>query len=638
MRLSKLLFVVCVGLALWAGGAQALPGDPNYVFVKSEPPTVMQIGLADVLYTFQGQATIPFTVRNSRAHVWLAVYTKDQATPGGYGGPTSPVAPDGALWRKPGIPNLVAVVDKGQFEVGSHTVTWDGKDWQGNAVPVGDYTLYLIGLNDLDDVNVIGPGGGSGLGYGRLSVDANYPAAGSHTISVQGGPGIMRYQIGAQNWLQDPQLKGGYPVYEMFNVQPSLGLSYATDSNDPDVGYLASVYGGGVAKFRFLTAPSTERVTQFGPDGTGHRTGSDITTNAPKFQSVREYKGRLYITHGDWGQDPPQSELIVLDKETGQTVGRVDLTEWFNVEGLNAEGKQVSGSNGPAVLFIDDEGILLANGGWGTGADAQGPDGGSEFGIFMKVGHDGRSIWINDNGDGFGDTISKATADALGIAQQQQGVQTIWGIPANSADDAAGFAAIAEVGPESDSFGAIIGPDGSGLLHVRTTKAGTQTLWQTGNFIIQDGSAYDGFYFQTGSGAVPSIQAIKDNVGGGQVIGHLPMDIAKATIGPRVTAVVEEVSATAPAAYVLGDAYPNPFNPSTTIEFAVPEAVQVRLEVYSTSGQLVCRLVDQVLAAGHYRTGWDATDSAGQRVGSGTYLYTVQAGSFVQTKKFTLLR
>jgi hypothetical protein len=638
MRLSRSLSAAGALVAVWVGAAHAA-GDPNYEFVRSEPPVALEIALADVPYQFQGQATIPFTVRNTRAHIWLVVYTKDQATPGGYGGVTSPIAPDGALWRKAGIPNMVTVVDKGQYEVGSHTVTWDGKDWQGNAVTAGDYTLYLIGLNDLDDVNVIGPGGSSGLGYGRLSVDANYPVEGAYTISVQVGSGITRYQIGAQNWLQDPLPKGLFPVYEMFGVEPSLAISYDTDSEDPGVGYLASVYGGGVAKFRFMTAPGTEPVTGFGPEGTGHREASDITTNAPKFQSVRDYQGKLYITHGDWGQDPPQSELILLDKVTGQTVGRIDLTEWFNVEGVNAAGDYVTGSNGPAVLYIDDAGIWLANGGWGTGADAQGPDGGSEFGLFMKLGHDEQPIWINNNGDGFGDTISKAMADALGIAQQQQGVQTIWGVPANSTDAAAGFAAIAEVGPESDSFGALIGPDGSGIMHVRTTKAGGQTPWQTGSFIIQDGSAYDGFYFVSGSGEVPSIQAIKESNGTSQVICQLPMDIAKATIGPGATAVVEEVSAAGlPVTYTLADAYPNPFNPTTTIEFAVPELVHVQLAVYNTAGQLVRRLVDQALAAGHYRTEWNATNSAGQRVASGTYLYTVKAGSFQQTKKFTLLQ
>ncbi len=635
MKCIKQLAAGLAGLGLWSTMVFAVPGDPNYEFVKSESPTVLRIDVADVRYDFNGSATIPFTLNNSRAHVWLVVYTKDQKTTGGNGGPTSPIAPQGALWRKPGLPNMVAVVDKGQFEVGSHTVTWDGKDWQGNRVPQGNYSLYLVGLNDLDDTNIIGPGGGSGNGYGRVSVDANYPRKGQYTLSIQGGAGIMRYQIGAQNWLQDPVLKTAAPVYELF---PNLGLSYATDSEDPNIGYLASVYAGGVAKFRWKDGSAAEPVREFGPEGTGLRPAADITSNAPKFQSIRERDGKLYITHGDWGQDPPQSELIILDKMTGKTLGTLDLSEWFNVEGVNKEGNLVAGSNGPAVLHLDEQGIWLGNGGWGTGADAQGPDGGADFGLFMKVGYDGNPIWINNNGDGFGDSISPPTADALGMAPQQQGVQTIWGVPVSSTDAAAGFSAIAEIGPDNDSFGAIIGPDGAGIMHVRLTKAGNQSPWQTGNLIIQDGSAYDGFYFVTGS-SNPSTQQIRDKVPTAIALGFVPFDIAKAVIGSDVSTAVEELeTAVTPRKFSLKDATPNPFNPSTTIEFEIAQATYARLEIYNTTGQKVKTLVDQTLASGSYRTVWDALDEQGKQVSTGTYLYTLTTQEFRETKRFTFLK
>lgn len=94
-----------------------------------------------------------------------------------------------------------------------------------------------------------------------------------------------------------------------------------------------------------------------------------------------------------------------------------------------------------------------------------------------------------------------------------------------------------------------------------------------------------------------------------------------------------------PAAFALANNYPNPFNPATTIRYALPQATDVELVVYNAVGQPVRTLVAQHQRAGHYAVEWDATDDRGYSLSSGMYLYRLQAGgAFREVKKMLLVR
>ena len=95
-----------------------------------------------------------------------------------------------------------------------------------------------------------------------------------------------------------------------------------------------------------------------------------------------------------------------------------------------------------------------------------------------------------------------------------------------------------------------------------------------------------------------------------------------------------------PKVFSLAQNSPNPFNPSTTISYSVPEgtSVQVTLKVYDIRGRLVRTLVDEVRQPGTYSVFWDGKDEAGCQVSSGVYLYRMQARDFVQTRKMVLLK
>ena len=96
---------------------------------------------------------------------------------------------------------------------------------------------------------------------------------------------------------------------------------------------------------------------------------------------------------------------------------------------------------------------------------------------------------------------------------------------------------------------------------------------------------------------------------------------------------------TRPEQFALANNYPNPFNPATTIKYALPEAASVRLEVFNVVGQVVRTLVADHQNAGRYVVQWNASDDSGHSLSSGIYFYRLQAGGeFLEVKKMLLLK
>ena len=96
---------------------------------------------------------------------------------------------------------------------------------------------------------------------------------------------------------------------------------------------------------------------------------------------------------------------------------------------------------------------------------------------------------------------------------------------------------------------------------------------------------------------------------------------------------------TLPEAFALADNFPNPFNPATTIQYALPQAADVELTVYNLVGQPVRTLVAEHQSAGRYVVEWDATNDSGHSLSSGMYFYRLQAGEeFLKVKKMLLLK
>lgn len=110
---------------------------------------------------------------------------------------------------------------------------------------------------------------------------------------------------------------------------------------------------------------------------------------------------------------------------------------------------------------------------------------------------------------------------------------------------------------------------------------------------------------------------------------HFELAVAPKTAGQ---------TALLPTKYELYQNMPNPFNPQTLIKYDLPEAVNVRLEVFNILGQKVKTLVNGYETAGPKSVVWDGTDVSGNKAASGIYLYKITAGSYAAVRKMTFLK
>ncbi len=120
----------------------------------------------------------------------------------------------------------------------------------------------------------------------------------------------------------------------------------------------------------------------------------------------------------------------------------------------------------------------------------------------------------------------------------------------------------------------------------------------------------------------------------GERIGVVPLD---GYIGLK-TGIFENNSL--PAEFALKQNYPNPFNPVTTIDYTIPSgnSGRVRLDIYDMRGGLVRTLFDTQGSPGTYSAAWDGKDEHGDRISSGMYMYSLQAGKHVITRKMLLVK
>ncbi len=93
-----------------------------------------------------------------------------------------------------------------------------------------------------------------------------------------------------------------------------------------------------------------------------------------------------------------------------------------------------------------------------------------------------------------------------------------------------------------------------------------------------------------------------------------------------------------PKEFALHQNRPNPFNPVTMIDFDLPRAAFVSLRIFDQRGRLVTTLVSEQRQPGYHHAKWDGRDAAGQRVASGVYIYRLDTGERVLTRKLLLAK
>jgi len=119
---------------------------------------------------------------------------------------------------------------------------------------------------------------------------------------------------------------------------------------------------------------------------------------------------------------------------------------------------------------------------------------------------------------------------------------------------------------------------------------------------------------------------------------------ANGVFSTNVVVSVPGEKSTLPTNYVLNQNFPNPFNPSTTIRYSLPERAQVRIGIYDAAGREIMILRDREENAGQHEVRWNAKDAGGNSVSSGVYFYTLTAmreGNevrFTRSQKMTLVK
>mgnify|MGYP002839105087 FL=1 len=102
--------------------------------------------------------------------------------------------------------------------------------------------------------------------------------------------------------------------------------------------------------------------------------------------------------------------------------------------------------------------------------------------------------------------------------------------------------------------------------------------------------------------------------------------------------ILRKSTLTVPNTFTLHPAYPNPFNPNTTLRYDLPSDALVTLSIYDMLGREITQLVNTTQKAGFKSVQWNGSDSMGRPVSAGVYLYQIRASDYVQTKKMVLLK
>ncbi|MBN1291180.1 MAG: T9SS type A sorting domain-containing protein [Candidatus Latescibacteria bacterium] len=576
----------------------------SQVFAANFVPTKMVISApSHVLYNFEGaDVTIPIKVTGQPASAIFLVFTKDQA------GSVSKIQNGYLGWHYVNkIDTCVYASEPIQMDIGTNNYTWKGKDNDGKNVAENEYNYYVWGF---DNVNFkipvtrqISPNP-----WGRITV-MTHDEAGKmlNQPIIWGGSGHrggnsdgtlapgdnVKWIVGSDP--DDASMKETCTTYE---VADPGGLAF--NPEDFDKFYKCGLDNmGNKAVWAWSWVPNgeAEKILDFGDDGVykfsvnypvGWEFGPGIVNDGGPY---------LITTNGDLSGTSAESELIFIDFE-GSEVQRLDLSDWY-VDLNDAEAGGQS-SSGPATL--NTWGTYVVTGAHSTCLNAL-------IDIYYED-EDDAIIWANSNGDYTGDHNFEEDSEKPWVCNDYNVGPYKYNIPIEKN----GFSFFPSFDMGAVSFG-LYAPDGTGLgYHALAAETAKQKLDTS---VISGGSAYDGLLVSNNSQETDTT--------GWFWVGY---DTFKGVISSQVA-----VDEAAPAAFAVAQNSPNPFNPTTTINFNIADAGIVSVDVFNVAGQKVDTIANEFMNAGNHTVNWDASAFS-----AGVYFYTVKSGDFSKTMKMTLLK
>jgi len=612
---------------------------PSIVFSGDFIPlNKLDIDVQDfVQYNFDGNPVdIPVEVSGVAGRCYLIVDTKGLAE-------TMPYIRNGRIgWHTiSGIDTTVYTSAGDDLFPGNKIITWSGMDQDGTPVPEAEYTYYVWAF---DYLNLPQPACAM-ADYRRNCADErmlpqlrdqNYvplakpwlctiwqwgpdgPAA-VDPASYGGGLGVDADRHVYQKWIlgNDPS---NTELIETCKLDISNDLSPLGNSRPcfqpDDFNYIYWIEDDTAAPVRkvkkFKLAPNdvAEEITDW---------GTDLVFTYPYVGSAAGRCGvstdntYLYIKYGATDKLIANSRLITMSFD-GELVDDVFIEEWDKAEFLATHDCADVRAGGPFSLEIVD------NEGWNYTM-------GSDFGLQMALNPlrylesgDTEDLVkaINEEGDGFCD---KGAAPDSFCPDFTYHTDPPWNY--STYCDRYGFTLVAtqRAGPIS---WLLMTPDYTAVDYC--TIAAESDVGQDSVFPINMDTAYDGLYLH------PCVWYIEkpEELAGTSLV-YLGHDSDRGIIAKE--AIITAVADDAPAAFAVAQSSPNPFNPTTTISFTIPEAGNVTVDVFNVAGQKVDTLVNEYIDAGSHSVVWDGSNRS-----SGVYFYTVTSGEFSKTMKMTLLR
>ena len=177
-----------------------------------------------------------------------------------------------------------------------------------------------------------------------------------------------------------------------------------------------------------------------------------------------------------------------------------------------------------------------------------------------------------------------------------------------------------------DAFGSITFPDGTFNALRQTQTAQTDTY--TSGSLSSSTITHDFSWITKAHGAFNAFIDTSSKISGDVTVYQPLLNLVE-----NYPTAVNENTSNIPENYRLFQNYPNPFNPSTTLQYQIPQSALVIIKVYDALGKEVKTLVNQYQNMGSHEVNFNSGN-----LSSGVYFYTMQAGSFVETKKMILLK
>jgi len=391
---------------------------------------------------------------------------------------------------------------------------------------------------------------------------------------------------------------------------PRIQMPWAMDIATPDI-----FYRGMVDKNALQRGLYKEQWVANGLHIKFEDWGTDLRWNPAPFNragSTMAIPGQELVYTNGWasGQPVPGSYAWICDYDGNMLYQFVN--EWYAWQDLFDAGLSSAASHGPDFACSDGFGRLYL-GNWSCQNVCFNPlaymteFGGTESYYDMD-------IWANTNGDFYYDANWQGESPTWLCEGVDPASRSIYA-------DKNGFVSRGNSGIGGIS-GIIFGPDGTGMI--KYTWADEVSVTDPNNeaqgvFFINNGGAFDGAYTDYSDAGYAYIGTFYD---------------AYDSVTGKIVAVPEvAVDDAAPASFAVAQNSPNPFNPTTTINYTVPESGNVTVDIFNVAGQKVASLVNGQMSAGSHSVVWNAA-----KCSAGVYFYTVKAGNHTKTMKMTLLK